>query len=176
MSFLSRILGGGRSDRTRMLPLYQAVVAAGRDPSWYRAGGVPDTVDGRFAVIAAVMALVLLRLEREQDGDTRAATTLLTELFIDDMDGSLRQLGIGDLVVGKHIGRLMGALGGRLGAFREAVRDEAGMRSTVRRNVFHEAPTSDQALGFVTERLLRLHAGLEATPTGALLVGKVPAP
>ena len=123
MSFLSRILGGGRSDRARMLPLYEQVVATGRDPAWYREGEVPDTIDGRFDVIAAVMALVLLRLEREQDGNTRRAATLLTETFIEDLEGSLRQIGIGDLVVGKQMGKLMGALGGRLGAFREAVGD-----------------------------------------------------
>lgn len=175
MSFLSRILGGGRTDRTRMLPLYERIVAAGREPAWYRDGGVPDTIDGRFDVIAAVTALVLLRLEREQDRETRLASTLLTELFIDDMEGSLRQIGIGDLVVGKHMGRLMGALGGRLGAFREALKDEAEMRAAVKRNVFHEAPPSEEALGFVTHRLLRLHEGLATTPREALLEGKVPA-
>ena len=44
-------------------------------------------------------------------------SVLLTEIFIDDMDGTLRQIGIGDYVVGKHVGRMMGALGGRLTAF-----------------------------------------------------------
>ena len=43
----------------------------------------------------------------------------LTDRFIADMDGSLRQDGVGDQVVGKHIGRMMAALGGRLGAYRE---------------------------------------------------------
>jgi cytochrome b pre-mRNA-processing protein 3 len=174
LSFLSRILGGGRSDRAPMLPLYEQVVAAGRDPAWYREGQVPDTIDGRFDIIAAVMAMVLLRLEREQDRESRVATTLLTELFIDDMEGSLRQIGIGDLVVGKQMGKLMGALGGRLGAFREAVKDETGMRDAVARNIFHEAPPSEQAVGFVTERLLRFRAGLEASPKEPLLEGKVP--
>ncbi len=45
---------------------------------------------------------------------------LLTEIFIDDMDATLRQIGIGDYVVGKHVGRMMSALGGRLAAFRAA--------------------------------------------------------
>jgi cytochrome b pre-mRNA-processing protein 3 len=174
LSFLSRILGGGRSDRARMLPLYERVVAIGRDPAWYRQGQVPDTIDGRFDIIAAVMALVLLRLEREPDRETRVGSTLLTEMFIDDMEGSLRQIGIGDLVVGKHMGKLMGALGGRIGAFREAA-DEPAMRAAVARNVFHEAPPSPEAAEFVTERLLRFRAGLEAMPSGMLLEGEVPA-
>ena len=119
MSLLSRLLGD-RSDRLTYQPLYQAVVAIGRDPAWYRAGQVPDTVSGRFDVIAAVFTILLLRLEREDTAQARTATVLLTELFADDMDGSLRQIGIGDLVVGKHMGKLMGALGGRLTAFRDA--------------------------------------------------------
>jgi cytochrome b pre-mRNA-processing protein 3 len=173
LSFLERIFGG-RSDRERMLPAYERIVAAGRDPAWYRQGQVPDTIDGRFDIIAAVMALVLIRLEREQDRRTQLSSTLLTELFIDDMDGSLRQLGVGDLVVGKHMGRMMGALGGRLGAFREAVKDEHEMRAAVRRNVFHEAPPSDEALAFVAERLLRFHAALDASAAPSLLQGEIP--
>jgi cytochrome b pre-mRNA-processing protein 3 len=157
-----------------MLPLYESVVALGRDPAWYREGQVPDTIDGRFDVIAAVTALVLLRLEREPDRETRLATTLLTELFIDDMEGSLRQIGIGDLVVGKQMGRLMGALGGRLGALRDA-RDEPEMRAAVTRNIFHETPPSEEAVAFVTARLLQLRADLEASEREALLDGKVPA-
>ena len=80
---------------------------------------MPDTIDGRFDMIAAVTALVLLRLEAEGDAG-RAPSVLLAEIFIDDMDASLRQIGIGDYVVGKHVGRMMSALGGRLAAFREA--------------------------------------------------------
>src|SRR5690606_17616208 len=45
----------------------------------------------------------------------------LAEIFIDDMDGQLRQSGLRDLVVGKHVGKLMGTLGGRVGALREAL-------------------------------------------------------
>lgn len=174
LSFLSRILGGGGPDRARMRPLYDAIVVAGRDPAWYRAGQVPDTIDGRFDVIAALMALVLIRLEREEEDATRLASSLLTETFIDDMEGSLRQIGIGDLVVGKQMGRLMGALGGRIGTFRDAVKDEDEMRAAVARNLFHEAPPSDEALDFVTERLLAFHYGLEASPAAALLEARVP--
>ncbi len=173
MSLLSRLLGD-RTDRLAYQPTYQAVVAIGRDPAWYRAGQVPDTVSGRFDVIAAVFTMLLLRLEREDTAAARTATVLLTELFADDMDGSLRQIGIGDLVVGKHMGRMMGALGGRLGAFREALPDRTRMSGAVRRNVFHEAPPSEEAVAFVTDRLLAFHQGLEAAPASALLAGEVP--
>ena len=127
MSILTRIFGRG-SERDAYRPLYAEVVALGRDRAWYKEGAVPDTLDGRFDMIAAVLALVLLRLERD-GGANAGASVLLTELFIDDMDGSVRQMGIGDLMVGKHVGRMMGALGGRLTAFREARDAGAGFEA-----------------------------------------------
>ena len=71
---------------------------------------------------------------------------LLTEIFIDDMDASLRQIGIGDYVVGKHVGRMMGALGGRLTPSATALAERGDFEAAVRRNVFHDAPPSDAAL------------------------------
>ena len=106
---------------------------------------MPDTLDGRFDMVAAVTALVLLRLEAEGEAG-RANATLLTEIFIDDMDATLRQIGIGDHVVGKHVGRMMGALGGRLAAFREARAGDGDFAEAVRRNVFHEAPPAEAAV------------------------------
>ena len=70
--------------------LYDAVVARGRMPHWYLAGGVPDTLDGRFDMIAAVLAMVMLRVEQDGAGAVPAAS--LAECFVDDMDGQLRQI------------------------------------------------------------------------------------
>ena len=171
MSFFQRIFGE-KQQRTPLQPLYAAIVAKGRDPTWYRDGQVPDTLDGRFDMIAAILSLVLLRLEKEGDA-ARDQSVLLTEIFIDDMDATLRQLGIGDYVVGKHVGRMMSALGGRLGAFREAL--AAGVLETsVRRNIFHETPPSDDAVAFVARGLERFASALAATPLPRLLDGKLP--
>jgi cytochrome b pre-mRNA-processing protein 3 len=171
VTFWRRLLRG-RRDETQMDALYSAVVAAGRNKDWYLRGGVPDTVDGRFDMIAAVLALVLLRLEAEGER-CRDATVLLAETFIDDMNGNLRQIGIGDLVVGKHVTKMMGALGGRLGAFREAA--AAGdLRGPVRRNIFRENPPSDEAVDFVTGRLGRFREQLNAASAEALIAGELP--
>ena len=166
MSFLSRIFGE-TSPRTSLAPLYAQIVAEGRDPAWYRDGQAPDTLDGRFDIIAALLALVLLRLE---DAGRHAETVLLTETFIADMDGSLRQLGIGDLMVGKQVGRMMSALGGRLAAFRDA----GALDAAVARNVFHDAPPSDRAVRIVAARLEAFRDRLAALPIAQLLAGERP--
>jgi cytochrome b pre-mRNA-processing protein 3 len=172
LSFIGRLFGG-KSERARLEPLYRAVVAAGRAPAWYEKGRVPDTIDGRFDMIASLLALVLLRIERE-GAAARADSVLLTEAFIDDMDRSLRQIGIGDFVVGKHVGRLMGALGGRLQAYRDALAG-GDLAAAVRRNIFRGAPPSPEAVAFVAAGLGRFEAGLAALDVGRLLEGEVPA-
>ena len=173
MSFLQRLFGETQQ-RAALMPLYDALVQIGRDPSWYREGGVPDTLDGRFDMLSAVTAMALLRLEAEGEAG-KGPSVLLTEIFIDDMDGTLRQIGIGDYVVGKHIGRMMSALGGRLGAFREAA-DAGALSEAVRRNIFHEAPPAESSVAFVAGRLDRFASGLERVAMADLLEGKVPRP
>ena len=174
MSFLQRIFG--RTDRRQALaPLYDAIVALARDPAWYRDGQVPDTVDGRFDLIAALTALVLLRLEAEGEAG-REPAVLLTETFVADMDASLRQIGIGDYVVGKHIGRLMSALGGRLGALRAARAEKAPLAPFVRHNLFHDAPPSEEAVERVAARLERIAGEVDGRTLAALREGRVAAP
>ena len=171
MSLLQRLFGETRQRET-LQPLYRAIVAAGRDPYWYREGRVPDTLDGRFDVLAALTALVLLRLETEGEPG-KGPSVLLTEVFIDDMDGTLRQIGIGDYVVGKHLGRMVGALGGRLSALRGAEPDSEAFMAAVRRNVFHEAPPSEESVARVSERLAGFQRRLQGLSLEALLKGEL---
>ena len=112
MSFFSKIFSRDKAN-AGMRPLYQAIVREGRQIAWYEEGQVPDSLDGRFDMIAAIFSLVMIRLEKEPELNQQVAW--LTEIFISDMDGQLRQIGIGDMVVSKHVGRIMGALGGRVG-------------------------------------------------------------
>ncbi|HYN45472.1 MAG TPA: ubiquinol-cytochrome C chaperone family protein [Allosphingosinicella sp.] len=171
LSLLQRIFGETK-ERTALAPLYRAVVARGRDPAWYREGEVPDTLDGRFDMVAAILALVLIRLEAEPEAG-QGPSVLLTELFIDDMTGTLRQIGIGDYVVGKHVAKMMSALGGRLGAFREA-RAQGAFAGAVRRNIFHESPPSEGAVDRVAAQLEAFAGALDAARLEALLGGALP--
>jgi cytochrome b pre-mRNA-processing protein 3 len=171
LSFIQRLFGRP-PERQSLLPLYEAVVTIGRDPAWYLGGGVPDTLEGRFDMVTAVLTLVLLRLEAEGES-ARRESALLAELFIDDMDSSLRELGTGDMIVGKKVGKLMGALGGRLGSFRDAARDPAAFEAAVRRNVFREAPMSEEDVGVVAGRLAALRGRLSAKPLTAVLAGEL---
>ena len=172
MGLIQRMFGRKADPATAMQPLYDQVVARAREPHWYEAGAVPDTMDGRFDMIAALLSLVLLRLEPEEEA--RQESVWLTELFVQDMDGQLRQLGIGDVSVGKHMGKMMSALGGRLGAYRRAFNGEITLDAAIRRNIFREKAAPDAGVAHV-EKEMRAHAAsLAELKTQALLSGRAP--
>lgn len=168
MGWFGRLLGQKQDEA---LPLYEAVVARARQPHWYLKGQVPDTVDGRFDMIAAVLSFVLLRLEADPAAAVPSAR--VTERFVDDMDQQLRQIGIGDITVGKHIGRMMAMLGGRLGAYREALAG-GDLSAALIRNLYRGNPPEEAALAHVRNRLLALRDTLAATPVEAVVEGRLP--
>jgi len=157
--------------REEALPLYHAVVARARAPHWYVEGAIPDTVDGRFDMVAAVLALVLLRLETDPAG--AEASARVTERFVEDMDGQLREIGIGDIIVGKHIGRMMAMLGGRIGAYRTGLAD-GDLGPALVRNLYRGKAPPAAALAHVEAALTALHRNLAATPLQAVIEGQLP--
>ena len=156
--------------RAALQPLYASIVAIARAPHWYLEGAAPDTLDGRFDMVAAVLALVLMRLEQiGARGIGNAA--LLTEIFIEDMDAQLRQIGVGDLVVGKHIGRMVSALGGRLGAYRAALDDDAALRDALIRNLYRGDVPAEPALNHMIQELRALAHALAGQNEASLIRG-----
>ena len=151
--------------------LYGSIVAIARDPRWYLEGGVQDSIDGRFDMVALVIAQVLLRLE--DGGGQGQLSADLTERFIADMDGSLRQAGFGDPSVGRRVGAMVGALGGRLGAYREARGDPAALAAALERNLWRGSPPGTAAAGWTAARVARLAARLAKLPDTAIAAGEL---
>lgn len=170
MSLLARLLGTRPDPREALRPLWHRVVEIAREPGWYAKGGVADTVAGRFDAITLVLALVMLRM----DGNPalRAPSARLTELFVEDMDGQLRQSGVGDLVVGKRMGKLVGALGGRIDALREALAnsDNAALIAMIERNV---TLNEDADRAAIAAEMRVLAGALADTADDDLLAGRV---
>lgn len=113
--------------------LYEAIVAAARHPVPYAAWGVADTVDGRFDMISLHAYLTLDRLKGEAD----TVRQELVDEFFADMDRSLREMGVGDLSVGKKVRKMAEAFYGRVTAYEQGLRDgEAALADALSRNVF----------------------------------------
>ena len=105
-------------------PLYAAVVAAARQPAWFREAGVEDTMDGRYCVLATLLALADLRLSQGGE-EAQALAPRLTEMFIDDMDAQLCQSGLGDPTLGKTVRGMVAGVSARIGRLRKVI-DEDG--------------------------------------------------
>lgn len=174
MSFLDRLFRpafrSAPDPREALRPLWHRVVEIARDPALYRDDGVADTVAGRFDMVTAILAIVLLRMER--DRVLARETALLTELFVADMDGQLRESGVGDMVVGKRVGHLVSVLGGRLGALREALADPGNeaLEAALARNVTMAEGRDTAALA---ARLRGFERKVAARDSKALLAGEV---
>ena len=169
--FWNGLFGGATIDEGVTAPLYEAIVARGREPHWYLAGGVADTIDGRLDMIMAVLALVVIRLE--QDPDAAAASVELTELFITDMDAQLRQSGVGDVGIGKSVGHIVSMFGGRIGAYRDGLAKGA-LHQPLIRNLYRGADPGEASVAHVADRLTELARALADQPVGALLRGVLP--
>src|SRR5512135_2803202 len=96
--------------------LYDAIVSQARRPEFYEGGGVPDSIDGRFELIVLHAYLVLRRLRAAGGAGEPLAQALVDVLFA-DLDASLREMGAGDLGVGKRVKRMATAFYGRIGAY-----------------------------------------------------------
>jgi cytochrome b pre-mRNA-processing protein 3 len=96
--------------------LYGTIVAQARLPCFYREYGVPDTVNGRFDLLVLHLSVVLDRFA--DDPQLRELGQALFDHFCADMDCNLREMGVGDLSVPKHMQRVGEAFYGRAQAYR----------------------------------------------------------
>lgn len=171
MSFLKNLFKSEPDPREAMRPLWERVIEISREKPWFAEHGIEDSVGGRFDMITAVISLVMIRLESEERFGPEIA--YLTELFVEDMDGQLRELGINDVVVGKHMGKLMATLGGRIGALRDglAQEDNAALAGAVSRNMqlVEDADPAKTAAALRT-----LYGELQAIDGDALVAGQIP--
>ena len=145
MKFLKKLLDflqGNRNKAYEMyLPAYTAIVKQSRSPELFGNGMAPDSFDGRFDMMVLHVYLVLKRLKAE--GQARhGAGQVLFDLFFRDMDQAMREMGVGDLGVGKKVKKMAEAFYGRVHAYDTAFEDGdmAALQATLGRNLYPEDP------------------------------------
>lgn len=161
-------------DEAAARALYAAIVEQARLPAFYRDAGVPDTLDGRFDMIVLHAFLVLHRLK--QEGQAHGAVgQALFDLMFADMDASLRELGVGDLSVGKKIKQMATGFYGRVAAYEQGLAAPAVARGpleeALRRNLFGTVTPSDAQLSAMAAYARRQVEALAAQPLAAALGG-----
>ena len=125
---------------------YRTIVDQARNPQFYEEWEVPDTPDGRFDMIALHAVLIFRRLRAE--AATAATAQALFDRMFADFDENLREMGVGDLRVGKQVKAMAKGLYGRIVAYGDALDrdDQAALDEALRRNVYrHVNPVGRSA-------------------------------
>jgi cytochrome b pre-mRNA-processing protein 3 len=137
-----------RSDPNRQTidALYGAIVARAREPVFYTAFAVPDTVTGRFEMVLVHVVLLVDRLKREAGATGATAQAMAQDLvdrFFADMDAALRELGVGDLSVPKKIKGMAEAYKGRSLAYGDGLSagDASVLAAALARNLYPDGHT-----------------------------------
>jgi cytochrome b pre-mRNA-processing protein 3 len=168
LAFLFRGLTGDNRTGTA---LFDALTAEARAPAWYVAGEVPDTLDGRFAVLATLTALALVRLERDDDAGNRVSVAL-TERFVEVMESEHRELGLGDPTLGKVVRKLVAMLARKIDLWRAAITGEADWNRTTRESLYKAEVPAD-AIDFSASALRTLWTRLDGTSVASLERGEL---
>lgn len=167
---LFSLIRRGRFER-QGFALYGAAVRAARDPYHFTALAVPDTLDGRFDLVGLYAFLIIRRLQRIRPRGKAVAQAVFDAMFA-DMDGNLREMGVGDLSVGKKVRAMWEAFHGRALAYEAAAAadDTGALAQALTRNVWRgEAAPGAEALA----RLVMAQDNqLSAQPDAALLAGQ----
>jgi cytochrome b pre-mRNA-processing protein 3 len=151
---------------------YQRVVAQARRPEFFTSYGVPDTLDGRFEMICLHAFLYLHRLKSEPDA-AGVGQRFFDAMFA-DFDRSLREIGTGDLSVGRQVTRMAEGFYGRVRAYEQGLDgDDAAMQAALGRNLYGTAPASPDRVERMAAYVRREAARLAGEPASALIAGSV---
>jgi len=161
---------------TPVRTVYEAIVAQARQTELYSDLGVSDTIDGRFDMIVLHNDAVMCHMQAGEEPDRAFAQALIDELFR-DMDRSLREMGVGDMGVGKRVKKMASVYYGRASAYARArTAGDKSLATALMRNVFE----GDELHAASAERLARyagrLHDAVVSMDRGQIRDGKLDFP
>ncbi len=160
-------------EQQRAHALYMNVVSQARNPWLYEEGGVPDTLDGRFELILLHLFLTLRRMSESEE--TQALRQQVMEVFMEDMDRSVRELGVSDTGVGKRVKKMAAAMYGRFAAYDTALEQASDLEEALERNLYG---TLDEVDNAAVKRMMsyinQLRRELDNASIETLVEGELP--
>jgi cytochrome b pre-mRNA-processing protein 3 len=152
--------------------LYGEIVAGARQPIFYQNLGVPDTVEGRFELIAIHLVLVIHRLGQEgQQGADLARS--INETCMTDLDDNMREIGIGDLAVPRKVKKAAAALYDRHRDILAALADQNGeaLEASIQRDIGQLPGAGALNAHAIAKHVVKLNVHLASIPATDLLEG-----
>ena len=157
--------------------LYGAIVAQARQPAFYRDDGVPDTLEGRFDMVVLHLVLAIRRLNGEGAAGAALAQGLF-DRFCRDLDGALREMGVGDLAVPRKMRGFGEAFYGRAAAYEAALAEpgDAALAVALGRNVYAAAGDPPAGAGRLAAYVRAADAALAAEAGADVMAGRLDFP
>ena len=153
--------------------IYAAVVSQARHPDFYLDFGVPDTPDGRFDMILVHAFLVLRRLKRDHD-KTAELSQEVFDLMFADVDQNLREMGIGDMGVGKRVKAMAEGFYGRVEAYENGLADDGtALGEALERNLYRKTSPSAAQTAAIAEYIRDQARHLDTIDIDSLAAGNL---
>ena len=164
-------------DKVASAHQYQILTAAARQPALYRTANVPDTVMGRFEMLSTVLILYFHRTGKSGEA-VKALAQQIVDDFFEDLDHSLRELGIGDQGVPKRMKKLASMFYGRVDSYGKALdaADEVALEAALRRNFHPENADPNLSMALLAHYMLEASRALLALPDEVLVRGEATLP
>jgi cytochrome b pre-mRNA-processing protein 3 len=170
--FLKRLFRGPRF-QAEGRALHRQIAAQARLPVFYTSYGVPDTIDGRFEMLC-LHAYALFHSLKGKGADADALAQATYDAMFADLDGSLREMGVADLGVGKRIKTMTEALNGRIKAFDSAfAADGLALDEAIRRNVYGTVAPAEGQVQAMADYLRQIRVALAAASLTDLCTGQL---
>jgi len=133
---------------------YESIVSMSRNSLLYKNAGIPDTLDGRYELIVLHSHLIISRL-REVNPNGKDISQKLLEVIVKDFENSLRELGVGDLSVGKKVRKMIEGYYGRANSYRDFDK-EIEARRALRRNLYGTVKPTNEQLDYIWQYIFNL--------------------
>ena len=156
---------------------YAVLTATAREPIFYTSYDVPDTVMGRFELLSLVMILFFRRTRASETSGQEIAQEII-DAFFQDIDYSIRELGIGDNSVPKRMKKLAGMFYGRLESYARAMdgNDREGLAVALRRNIYPKAGEGTPSMLGLADWMFAAEAHLSGVTETEIATGSATLP
>jgi cytochrome b pre-mRNA-processing protein 3 len=163
-----------KASHALMVRQYDLLTRAAREPEFFESMNVPDTVMGRFEMLSVVLILYFRRTANAAPAVKDIAQELV-EAFFEDLDHSMRELGIGDNGVPKRMKKLAGMFYGRLDSYARALDagDSEALEAALIRNIHPENADPALSMRQLADYMVKAESELKAVPEAVLAKGDV---
>ena len=166
-----------KANRALVEAQYARLTQAARSPVFYSEMGAPDTVIGRFEMITIHLVLYLRRTANAGPAVKGIAQDIV-DAFFEDVDHSIRELGVGDMGVPKRMKKFARMFYGRVKSYGQALDDHDGaaLAEALRRNIHPDDPGVAEPMRALSDWMMLAAKQLEETPEETLATGRLAFP